>query len=203
MQIYNDTYCVYIHYFPNGKIYVGITGDKPHRRWKSDGSGYHTQPVIYNAIKKYGWDNIKHEIIASNLTQDEACNFERILIEALDSTNHNYGYNVDRGGLTSGRHSQETLQKISDSMKRAWRNGTYKREFTKETLQKMSDAKKGLYLGANNPAAKSVICIETGKIFPTTKSAADSVSISGGTIRSCLRGRCKTAGGYHWKCVNE
>lgn len=136
MLIYNGNYCVYIHHFPNGKVYVGITGDSPFRRWKSDGYGYHNQPVIYNAIKKHGWGNVKHEIVASNLTKEEACNFERILISIFNSTNHDYGYNVDHGGLTSGRHSKKTLQKMSDSMKRIWKSGTYKREFTEESLQK-------------------------------------------------------------------
>lgn len=136
IQIYNGTYCVYIHYFPNGKVYVGITGDPPHRRWKSDGYGYHSQRVIYNAIKKYGWDNIKHKIVASNLTKEEACNFEIILIRAFNSTNHKYGYNVNNGGITSGRHSQETLKKMSDSMKKVWKSDKYVRKFTDETIQK-------------------------------------------------------------------
>lgn len=203
MQIYNGSYCVYIHHFPNRKVYVGITGDPPHRRWKSNGYGYHGQRVIYNAIKKYGWENIEHEIVASNLTKEEACNFEIILIRAFNSTDHDYGYNVDNGGQTSGSHSPETLKKISETMKIVWKDDKYKREFTNESLQKMRDAKKGLYLGSNNPAAKSVICLETGKIFPTTKSAAAFVNVSRGTISSCLSGRCKTAGGYHWKYVDE
>lgn len=114
MQIHNGTYCVYIHTFPNGKVYVGITGDPPHRRWKSDGYGYHSQRLIYNAIKKYGWDNIEHEIVASNLTKEEACNFEMLLIRAFNSTDHRFGYNIDNGGFTNGKHSSETLQKISN-----------------------------------------------------------------------------------------
>ena len=110
MQIHNGTYCVYIHTFPNGKVYVGITGDPLHRRWKSDGYGYHSQRLIYNAIKKYGWDNIEHEIVASNLTKEEACNFEMILIRAFNSTDHRLGYNIDNGGFANGKHSPETLQ---------------------------------------------------------------------------------------------
>lgn len=203
MQIYNGTYCVYIHYFPNGKVYVGITGDSPHRRWKSGGYGYHAQRVIYNAIKKYGWENIKHEIVASNLTKEEACNFERILIEAFNSTNHNYGYNVDLGGTTSGRHSSETLQKMSNSMKRMWNDGTYKRDFTKETLQKMSNAKRGLFDGGNNPAARAVMCLETGEVFSSVKGAAIAKGICKGTIHNYLSGKSKGGGGYHWKYVKD
>lgn len=203
MQIYNGTYCVYIHYFPNGKVYVGITGDPPHRRWKSDGYGYHGQRVIYHAIKKYGWENIEHEIVASNLTKEEACNFEKILIQAFNSTNHDYGYNVDKGGNTSGRHSLQTLKKISESMKKVWRSEKYKREFSEESLQKMRNAKKDLYLGANNPAAKSVICLDTGEKFPTVSSAAEAKHLCRTTISNYLSGRSKGGGGYRWKYANE
>ena len=60
------TWSVYVHVFPNGKRYVGITGRPVKERWKN-GSGYHGQ-VVENAIKKYGWDNIKHEILHENCT---------------------------------------------------------------------------------------------------------------------------------------
>lgn len=45
-------YFVYKHTFPNGKIYIGITDQKPERRWRN-GIGYRRQPYVYNAIKKY------------------------------------------------------------------------------------------------------------------------------------------------------
>ena len=55
------SYSVYKHTFPNGKVYIGITSQKPEDRW-SKGKGYQRQPLIYNAINKYGWDNIVHKI---------------------------------------------------------------------------------------------------------------------------------------------
>lgn len=198
MQINNDSYCVYIHTFPNGKVYVGITCTAPERRWRADGSEYRKQPVIYHAIKKYGWENINHEIVASNLTKDEACKFEMLLIDKLKSNQHEFGYNVDNGGQTSGSHSHETLEKMRKSML-GEKNHNYGKEFSKETRERLSLSHKGKKTGADNPAAKSVLCIETGEIFPTTVSAAKAVNVSRGTICSCLLGRSKTAGGYHWK----
>ena len=50
-----------------------------------------------NAINKYGWNNIQHEIFASNLTKDEACDMEKTLITLLKS-NRGYGYNYTNGG---------------------------------------------------------------------------------------------------------
>lgn len=198
MQINNDSYCVYIHTFPNGKVYVGITCTAPERRWRADGSGYRKQPVIYHAIKKYGWENVNHEIVASNLTKDEACKFEMLLIDKLKSNQHEFGYNVDNGGQTSGSHSPETLEKMRKSML-GEKNHNYGKDFSKETREKLSLSHKGKKTGADNPAAKSVMCIETGEVFPTTVSAAKAVNVSRGTICSCLLGRSKTAGGYHWK----
>lgn len=198
MQRNNDSYYVYIHTFPNGKVYVGITCTAPERRWRADGSGYRKQPVIYHAIKKYGWENVNHEIIASNLTKDEACKFEMLLIDKLKSNQHEFGYNVDNGGQTSGSHSPETLEKMRKSML-GEKNHNYGKDFSKETREKLSLSHKGKKTGADNPAAKSVMCLETGEIFPTTVSAAKAVNVSRGTICSCLLGRSKTAGGYHWK----
>lgn len=41
-------YTVYMHVFPNGKKYVGITSQDVSRRWR-DGKGYEGQ-VVYGAI---------------------------------------------------------------------------------------------------------------------------------------------------------
>lgn len=122
MEIYNGTYCVYIHTNKiNGKMYVGQTihGDNPNRRWVN-GEKYKGSPYFYSAIQKYGWDNFSHEIIASKLTKAEADNFEKILIRELKTQNKKYGYNICDGGNTSntmnGRKlSETTKQKIRES----------------------------------------------------------------------------------------
>ena len=70
---------VYKHTFPNGKVYYGITKRDAHSRWR-EGKGYQNQPVMFDAIIKYGWDNIKHEKIACGLTEKEAKELEQRLI---------------------------------------------------------------------------------------------------------------------------
>lgn len=67
----NNKWCVYKHTSPSGGIYIGITKQNPIVRW-NNGFGYKRNPHFYNAIQKYGWNNFQHEIIFSNLTQEEA-----------------------------------------------------------------------------------------------------------------------------------
>jgi hypothetical protein len=49
---------------------------------------------------------------------------------------------------------------------------------------------------------KSVLCVETGIIYKSTKEAASITGINVSSIRNTARGIHKTAGGYRWKyCV--
>lgn len=109
-----NSYTVYRHVFPNGKQYIGITMQDPVKRWNG-GSGYRKQPKIMGAIIKYGWDNIRHEVLLTGLTKAEAEEAEIMLISAADSIAQ--GYNVDTGGNTTGTHSAETRKKISEGNK--------------------------------------------------------------------------------------
>lgn len=63
----DDNYKVYMHKFPDDKVYVGLTKQTLAERWGNKGYGYHKQP-LYNAIQKFGWDNIEHILIADGLT---------------------------------------------------------------------------------------------------------------------------------------
>lgn len=122
MIIENDRWCVYAHISPSGKYYVGITSQKPTKRWQN-GHGY-KDGIISRAIKKYGWDNFQHEIIASNLTEAEAKRFEIVLIEKLHSNDSQYGYNISPGGDGNKGlvHSAETKQKIGMKSKEYYRS---------------------------------------------------------------------------------
>ena len=68
MKQQNDnTYIVYKHTTPNNKIYIGITKHDPKYRWLNNGRGYKEQSTFFNAILKYGWINIKHEILYNDI----------------------------------------------------------------------------------------------------------------------------------------
>lgn len=46
---------------------------------------------------------------------------------------------------------------------------------------------------------KSVICIDTGRIYKTIKEASVCTGVSSSSIGSCCRGKYKHAGGYRWE----
>jgi len=102
---------------PNGKIYIGITSQTDiNRRWQN-GYGYRNNVLFYRAIKKYGWNNIRHEILCDGLNKTAAEKMEIKLIRESKSNNSHYGYNIDNGGNCTGTHSEETKRKISEAQK--------------------------------------------------------------------------------------
>lgn len=86
-----DIYCVYMHKFPNNKVYIGMTGDII-KRW-NNGLGYQNNEEMFNDILNYGWNNIEHNIIAENLTYPEALKIESDKIKEYKSCDKKYGYN--------------------------------------------------------------------------------------------------------------
>ena len=103
----NNKWTVYIHINKiNKKCYVGITGRRPEERWGYNGIGYKNKCThFWSAIQKYGWDNFDHEIIANNLTKNEAESMEILLIELLNTCNSSCGYNMSKGG-TGGNQKE-------------------------------------------------------------------------------------------------
>lgn len=100
MKKLNDNcYSVYCHTNKaNGKKYIGITRQKPERRWQN-GHGYEGT-CFWNAINKYGWNGFIHEVLYSNLSKEEACKIEIELIARYNTTNRSSGYNIALGGQT-------------------------------------------------------------------------------------------------------
>lgn len=127
----NKCYTVYMHTSPSGKRYIGITSLPVEKRWQK-GKGYQNQ-VFYRAVQKYGFDNIEHKILYEGLTKDEAEQKEIELIAYYNTTDCRCGYNVDTGGNSIGKHSEETKRKISEASK----------NISDETRRKMSKSRKG------------------------------------------------------------
>lgn len=132
-------YTVYCHTFPHGKVYVGITRQSPIKRWK-DGHGYRRGFPIGNAIRKWGWENIDHDIIAEVETLEEAEGLEQYLIALFKSTDSNYGYNILPGGNVSRSVLHEDVrQKRVDSIRLYWQDPALRKKQSDVMRQRWRD----------------------------------------------------------------
>lgn len=149
-----DAYIVYMHTTPSGKRYIGITAQTVEKRWqKGFGYAYGENDYFFNAIKKYGWDNIKHEILFTGLTKSEAEEKEIELIKKYNTTSRDCGYNRETGGYACPKHTEEYKRKMSDMQKRIWENSPGRREklaeyrrgrpMSEETKEKLRQANLG------------------------------------------------------------
>ena len=171
-----SNYSVYIHTNrANGYKYVGITSREPKARWQG-GHGYRKQAAFWNAIVKYGWDNFDHEIVASDISAEEAWEMEQELIRKYNTTDRNHGYNRSSGGEAGAKgveKSEKSRKSSSDFMKRLWNDPDFRarkiaytiqmnqtpemrvmrslsskgRHHSEESREKISKAKKGHKLG--------------------------------------------------------
>jgi group I intron endonuclease len=168
------SYTVYVHTFPNGKRYVGITCQDVKRRWR-DGKGYEGQ-VVYGAILKYGWNNVKHEILFDGLTKEQAEEEEKALIKRYDTTSHANGYNVELGGNATGKVSDESKRKNSESHKglmageKHWHYGQH---WSDEVKKKISEASKGKKISDETRLKQSAIFSGKGNPMYGTKMSAE------------------------------
>lgn len=140
-----NNYSVYCHISPSGKIYVGISNN-PIKRW-NNGNGYKKNYLFSRAIKKYGWDNIQHIIIASDLSIDDAIAMERELIESLGLTDPQNGYNLRDGG--DGSFSEESIRLMSES--RMGNTNCVGRKLSEKSKQAISEKLSQFYSDHPNP----------------------------------------------------
>lgn len=108
--------------FPNGKRYIGISVDakKRLRSHKRNSVVFKKNCPLYTAMRKYGTNNVTMEVLCIG-PREYILDLEIKAIELFQTRNHNFGYNVARGGETSPvegiGHSITTRQKMSASQK--------------------------------------------------------------------------------------
>ena len=133
-----NNYKVYIHIFPNNKVYIGITKLNIEKRFQN-GNGYRNNKYMKCAINKYGWENIKHEVLFDNLTKEEAEQKEIELIIKYKCNQREYGYNIENGGNCIDKVSDETKEKLSKNNSKYWKG----KHLSEEHRKKLSEAHKG------------------------------------------------------------
>lgn len=154
-------YKVYKHTFPNGKTYIGITRLDVSDRWRS-GKGYKNQKMMFSAIEKYGWDNIKHDVLYEGLSKSEAESKEIELIAKYKSDQRDHGYNIEHGGNCKGKMTEAEKKKRSDRFKgknnpmygkgmKGKDNPMYGKKWSEEMRKAQSEKLKGRFVGKDNP----------------------------------------------------
>ncbi len=106
---------------------------------------------FYNAIQKYGWDNFEHIILFNDLAKDLADIIEIELISKYNTTNENFGYNLQSGG-SMGKPNEITRLKMSKNHAdvNGINNPMYHKNHSIEARIKMSKNRPS-YIGENNP----------------------------------------------------
>lgn len=213
---------VYIHIFPNGKRYVGLTKTDLNRRWQG-GKGYRTQPLIYRAILKYGWKNIVHQVFECD-TEAEMKYLERYLIAYYNTTDHRYGYNISTGGEYAHSGVPSKNRKAIDQYDRqghfikTWESITaiekelnYNSGTICNCLKKRTPTAFTFYwcYSGEAPEFKTYRTQRkvyqyslTGELiaeFKTASEAGRNLGKEHNLIASCCNGKCKTAYNYIWK----
>ena len=159
---------IYMYTFPNNKRYIGKTCRLMSKRQRDDlWTGYKRCILLWNAIQKYGVENIKQDILfEDDMTDVEASRLEQICIlifkcNANRFSNPSYGYNLTDGGDgVSGVKRQDEahmkqVRKMIDSRKGC--------KLTDEHKRKLSIAHTGLKIGSMSESTKRKISIANSK----------------------------------------
>ena len=177
------TYTVYRHITPSGKSYIGITSKsvEKRKRW-----GYRKNPYMTAAVKKYGWTNIETEILAEDVTLDEANLLETYYIASFETQDRKHGYNICDGGM----YFNSRLETIREHIAQAARN----RVRTEDERLKSC---------IHSPTRKAVLCVENGVIYPSLNFAAKALHGQRNCIRLVANGEWKQYRGLHFQWVER
>ena len=176
-----DSYCVYKHTSPEGKVYIGVTRQDPQARW-CGGFGYSSNLYFLTDIMTYGWLNFRHEVLADGLQEEQAFEMEAELIAQHNSTNPLFGYNLNAG---SARMTKKGLMAKAEL-----------------DMKLMDLPRPSSSLSSSCTVSKPVRCVETSDVFPSLSSAARYIHTDKSSLRKqILKGqRCH---GYHWEYVTD
>jgi group I intron endonuclease len=129
----------------NGKVYIGQTVRGLHERRRKH--NYSKQVChFHNAIRKYGKDSFKWEVLEECDTPNELNEMEFHYIEQFNSIEEGYNM-VSGGGVMSGwSHSKETKDLLSKKAKLRHATKGHPnegRKWSKEIRKRMGESKRG------------------------------------------------------------
>lgn len=91
---------------------------------------------------------------------------------------------------------------VSEKTKQKLRDINLGKKQSPETIEKRRETLKNKklngYVRTNDANKKKVICIETGNIYESVKSAAESIGANPTNVSAMLKGRQKSVKGFHF-----
>jgi len=145
----------------NGKIYIGKTTRTIERRW-SQHCYCKSIDHIHNAIRKYGKENFKIEIICVCNDESELSNKEIEIIAQFGCRDREIGYNICPGGegFGSGKDHPKSGKKASDETKKKMSKaqsgenhpmfGKHLPDETKKKLSELNTGEKNPFFGKHH-----------------------------------------------------
>lgn len=165
----------------NGKRYVCKTND-PERRWRDHRELNASRAggmFIHQAIRKYGPENFRFDVVAECRSEDEAFETEHKLIVEWRTNDRENGYNLNEGGRGGCNPSELVRQKIgakhrgkkiSDEQKVIISARHKGKVMSEEARRKMSQSRTG---AGNGRYQKSVSKETRARISAGVKAAWD------------------------------
>ena len=208
-------YTVYKLTDPEGKVYIGCTGQRVKRRWMN-GRGYISQQPVMAAIRRYGRAAINKDILCEKLTKDGAEKLEKWFVEYYDSMNPEKGYNSFSGGSRVGGYAnraakekmsaaqvklcESSIEVSSDRSMHMLRYFARCPERRKEIAAHVSNylmTEEGRSFPECDNRPQPVLCVETGQVYPSQRAAERVTGLKG--IHKVCSGSRSVSGGYHWR----
>jgi group I intron endonuclease len=197
----------------NNKVYFGVTQQPLKKRWQqhkcnSNKKSYH----LYNAMKKYGFENFNIEVVFEADTKKDMQNKEIELIFLHKSNDRLFGYNNSTGGESSRKGvklTQEQKDKISIYQKNRKRI-----PHSEETKKKMREKAKGrdMSLAVKSAAEKRKgkpscnrvkVILNDEYIFNSITEGSLKTGVLIGAIHNNLKGLSKSTKKGVWKIYKQ
>jgi hypothetical protein len=190
-----------------GKYYVGqhkgssLKQYLQKKRWEAKHKTA-SRSHLYASMRKHNDPHLWsiHALLSDVQTRAELDQHEKDFIAFLRSQDHDYGYNICRGGEGfTGPHTEETRNKIAEASKRMW-NGPMReilvpklREHSlnrsPEVMAKITAANcaragqspspetiqklRDSHIGIASPRRKPILCLDTDEVFQSLTNAVE------------------------------
>ncbi len=175
----------------NGVEYIGQTIGSLKKRFNRH-YNESSCPYINKALRKYGKENFKIDIIDECNSQKELNYREEYYIKVYDTLSPN-GYNLSPGGDNGIKPSllgriltQEERNKISKTLKERCKDPI--------VIEKLRSSQSKMI---------KVICLQNGKVYRSVKEAARKLGLTKSKILDCIHGRCVSTKGYSFSIYDN